>query len=158
MERTLKKYQKQAWFIRMCTTIHALPDLKLVTSHQCVNQIKLGHCQMEHCAWVSFFFIKRNQHYFIQFTTYKTYPTFRQYRYLNFPNNVLCKTIFTEISCGIPPDGINTQTIPHVNLFYQDTYNYSCLSGYETNDNITTECLADGSWSVESPTNCTSKL
>ena len=60
--------------------------------------------------------------------------------------------------CGIPPNGTNTQPVPQVSLLYQDTYNYSCLAGYETNDNITTECLADGSWSLESLPNCTSKL
>ena len=64
---------------------------------------------------------------------------------------------FAEIKCGIPPNGTNTQTVPQVSLSYQDTYNYSCLTGHVTNDNITTECLANGSLSVDSPPNCTSK-
>ena len=63
---------------------------------------------------------------------------------------------FAIVSCGVPATGSNTET-PTVSLLYQDTYNYSCLTGYETNDNITTECLADGSLSLDSSPNCTSK-
>ena len=65
-------------------------------------------------------------------------------------------SFFAAIICGVPPTGGNTET-PTVSLLYQDTYNYSCLTGYETNDNITTECLADGSLSLDSSPNCTSK-
>ena len=65
-------------------------------------------------------------------------------------------SFFAEISCGVPANGVNTET-PTVRVLYQDTYNYSCLTGYETNDNITTECLADGSLSLDSSPNCTSK-
>ena len=64
--------------------------------------------------------------------------------------------ILSDISCGVPVNGGNTET-PTVSLLYQDTYNYSCLTGYETNDDITTECLADGSLSLDSPPTCTSK-
>ena len=66
------------------------------------------------------------------------------------------KTTFAEISCGIPPNGVETE-IPIHNLTYPDTYNYSCLTGYETNDDITTECLSNGSLSLDSPPNCTSE-
>ena len=65
-------------------------------------------------------------------------------------------SFFAEISCGVPANGSNTET-PTVSLLYQDTYNYSCLTGYDTNDVITTECLADGSMSLDSPPFCTSK-
>ena len=58
--------------------------------------------------------------------------------------------------CGIPPGGVNTIT-PTNSLLYQDTYNYTCLSGYETKDDITTECLADGFLSLKTPPACTSK-
>ena len=70
--------------------------------------------------------------------------------------HLFINSFFAEISCGVPANGSNTET-PTVSLLYQDTYNYSCLTGYETNDNITTECLADGSLSLDSSPNCTSK-
>ena len=63
-----------------------------------------------------------------------------------------------EISCGIPPTGINTRSVPQVQLLFQDTYNYSCVTGYETNDDITTECLANGSLSLANLPNCKSEL
>ena len=66
------------------------------------------------------------------------------------------KYLHTGISCGILPKGIGTQDTAPANLQYQDTYNYSCLTGYETNDDITTECLADGSFSLENPPTCIS--
>ena len=59
--------------------------------------------------------------------------------------------------CGVPSYGTNTQLVPQVSLSYQDTYNYSCLTGYETNGDITTECLANGSWSLSNPPVCNSK-
>ena len=93
----------------------------------------------------------------MQFKNCNTYPI-SSVLVLKFCKECSLLNNITEISCGIPLDGINTQTIPQVNLLHQDTYNYSCLAGYETNDNITTECQADGSWSVESSPNCTSKL
>ena len=65
-------------------------------------------------------------------------------------------SFFAEISCGVPANGGNTKT-PTVNIFYQYKYYYSCLTGYETNDDITTECLANGSFSLVSQPNCTSK-
>ena len=64
---------------------------------------------------------------------------------------------YIVILCGAPPNGTNTQAVPQVSLLYQDTYNYSCLTGYETNDVITTECLSNGSLSLDSPPTCTSK-
>ena len=60
------------------------------------------------------------------------------------------------MSCGVPANGSNTET-PTASLLYQDTYNYSCLTGYNTSNVITTECLADGSLSLVAPPNCTSK-
>ena len=65
-------------------------------------------------------------------------------------------SFFAGISCGVPANGGNTET-PTVSLLYQDTYNYSCLTGYKTNYAITTECLADGSLSLDFPPNCISK-
>ena len=63
-----------------------------------------------------------------------------------------------EASCGIPPNLPNTQPVPQIQLLYQDTYNYSCSMGYETNDDIITECLANGSLSSDNLANCESKL
>ena len=59
--------------------------------------------------------------------------------------------------CGVPSYGTNTQLVPQVSLSYQDTYNYSCLTGYETNDDITTECLANGSMSLDGAPACSSE-
>ena len=62
-----------------------------------------------------------------------------------------------EISCGMPPEGTNTVAVPQDNLLYEQTYNYSCLTGYETSDSITTQCLSDGSWSLATSPICSSK-
>ena len=56
------------------------------------------------------------------------------------------------MSCGVPPDGINTQEVPQVSLLYQDTYNYSCLTGYETDTDTVTECLSNGTLSLYNST------
>ena len=65
-------------------------------------------------------------------------------------------SLLLEVSCGTPPDGVNTNT-PTDSLSYQDTYDYTCLTGYETKDIATTECLADGSFKLKTPPTCTSK-
>ena len=70
-------------------------------------------------------------------------------------NFALC---LVEVSCGIPPNLPNTQPVPQIQLLYQDTYNYSCSMGYVTNNDITTECLANGSLSIDNLANCESKL
>ena len=70
-------------------------------------------------------------------------------------NFALC---LVEVSCGIPPNLTNTQPVPQIQLLYQDTYSYSCSVGYETNDDIITECLANGSLLLDNLANCESKL
>ena len=65
--------------------------------------------------------------------------------------------IFLGISCGVPPEGNNTVTVPQDNLLYEQMYNYSCLTGYETSDSLTTQCLSDGSWSLTTPPTCSSE-
>ena len=70
-------------------------------------------------------------------------------------NAVLC---FIGISCGIPPEGTNTVTVPQDNLLFEQMYNYSCLTGYETSDSLTTQCLSEGSWSLPSPPSCNSEF
>ena len=62
-----------------------------------------------------------------------------------------------EISCGMPPEGTNTVAVPQDNLLYEQMYNYSCLTGYETSDSLTTQCLSDGSWSLATSPICSSK-
>ena len=62
-----------------------------------------------------------------------------------------------EISCGIPANGTNTQAVPQDSLIYNNTYSYSCLTGYTTTDVLTVECLSDGTLSLHTPPNCTSK-
>ena len=64
--------------------------------------------------------------------------------------------VYLEISCGVPPAGDNTN-VPSDSLLYQDSYEYTCLDGYETNDTVTTNCLADRSLSLANPPNCTSE-
>ena len=71
--------------------------------------------------------------------------------------DIILNDLYLEISCGVPPDGTNTIVTSSISLVYQDSYNYTCIDGYETNDDITTECLADGSLSLETPPTCTSK-
>ena len=63
---------------------------------------------------------------------------------------------YLEISCGVPPAGDNTN-VPSDSLLYQDAYDYTCLDGYDTNDTLTTNCLSNGSFSLDSPPACTSK-
>ena len=60
--------------------------------------------------------------------------------------------IILVISCGIPPEGDNTAAVPQNSLVYEQSYTYSCLTGYETSDSLTTQCQADGSWSLAAPT------
>ena len=60
------------------------------------------------------------------------------------------------VSCGIPPAGENTE-VPQNRIPFEGTYTYSCLTGYETSDSLTTQCLSDGSWSLATPPSCSSK-
>ena len=66
---------------------------------------------------------------------------------------------FTEIiDCGTPPNGTNTVPVPeNLTLSYMDIYNYSCLAGYDTEDDIMAVCLINGSWSIEYPPVCSGK-
>ena len=65
--------------------------------------------------------------------------------------------MFAEISCGIPPSGTNTRT-PSGRIVYQEVYNYVCEEGFETNDFLSTECLANGSFSLVNLPNCASEF
>ena len=63
---------------------------------------------------------------------------------------------FTEVSCESPPNGIYTELTPQARFLYKDTYNYTCLEGYET-ENVTNVCLPNGSWSLPEAVICSSK-
>ena len=63
---------------------------------------------------------------------------------------------FAEISCRVPPNGNNTE-IPETQLLYQEVYIYRCLTGYTTSENIETECLASGVFTLQTAPNCESK-
>ena len=64
--------------------------------------------------------------------------------------------------CGTPPNGTNTVPVPSsVNLVYQQTYEYMCLPNADFSPpdaNVTTTCLADGSFSLDPPPNCTGEF
>ena len=62
-----------------------------------------------------------------------------------------------ELSCGIPPNGINTE-IPSDSIVYHEVYHYVCEVGHETNNSLSTECLANGTFSLVNPPNCASEF
>ena len=69
--------------------------------------------------------------------------------------SVAHKLLFlVEISCGIPPGGVNTKVVPQTALYFDEVYTYTCLSRYATDDETITECLATGQLSQDPPT-CT---
>ena len=65
-------------------------------------------------------------------------------------------TSLLAISCGRLTKGINTVE-PKRRLSYPETYNYTCITGYVTNDTTTIQCLVNGSLSLANPPTCTSK-
>ena len=66
-----------------------------------------------------------------------------------------------EIICEAPQAGGNTELIPseiaQSGLAYLETYTYTCLSGYETEDELCTVCMPNGMLSLEYSPNCTSE-
>ena len=62
-----------------------------------------------------------------------------------------------ELSCEIPPNGINTE-LPSDSIVYQEVYNYVCKVGHETNDSLSTECLANGTFSLVNLPSCASEF
>ena len=60
----------------------------------------------------------------------------------------------------MPLEGINTLAIPDYlegGLSYLQTYTYSCLEGFTTNDDICVVCLPNKTLSLLKPPNCTGK-
>jgi len=64
----------------------------------------------------------------------------------------------TEIICGVPPEGINTEPVPIVPLSYLDIYQYQCLPDYATDDDTITVCAPDGALSLSFAPVCTGGL
>lgn len=61
-----------------------------------------------------------------------------------------------EIACGKPLDGTNTYPIPeNLAMYYLDTYTYSCMEGYTTDDELYTVCQPDGTLSLADLPTCT---
>ena len=60
------------------------------------------------------------------------------------------------ITCNLE-DGENTESLPNAILNCGQSYTYSCLPGYESNDTRTVVCTSEGSLSQSAP-NCTSKF
>jgi len=68
------------------------------------------------------------------------------------------------ILCGPPPNGINTIPVPpqlgSTDIFSGDSvqagdsYQYQCIPGYETNDELVTYCGNDGAYSLAAPPVC----
>ena len=57
-------------------------------------------------------------------------------------------------------NGTNTEPVPadkESSMGYLESYTYSCMEGYKTNDTLCTVCLPDGSLSSPAP-NCGRKL
>ena len=66
------------------------------------------------------------------------------------------KLFLEPVPCGSPPEGINTEPVPdNLTLYYQGRWNYTCLPGYETCDDISINCQLNGSFSLQQPPNCT---
>jgi hypothetical protein len=63
---------------------------------------------------------------------------------------------FLEITCGIPPNGTFTEVVPPMPIMFEQTFTYSCISGYKTTDDLTVSCMIDGQFSAAAPT-CSGK-
>ena len=65
---------------------------------------------------------------------------------------IRCQTL-AEIVCGIPKDGVNTTAVIVTEpLTVGQTYTYSCISGYRSDDTLTVLCKQNGQFSSDGPT------
>ena len=95
----------------------------------------------------------------------KTLRAIRQRHQNNFTYTLARKVLtisliqpVVAVVCSSPPPGDNTVSAPEeLAVQYQGVYTYTCKFGYDTEDGVTTQCQADGSWSLEPP-NCKCKL
>lgn len=65
--------------------------------------------------------------------------------------------VIAGVRCGIPPDGAFTREVPQEVLVYQERFTYTCVTGYVTDEPTTTECQADGTFTLTTPPECSSK-
>ena len=66
--------------------------------------------------------------------------------------------LFIEVICGTPADGVNTMMVPDdLHLCYEESYIYSCIVGYETDEEVVTSCRYDGNWTLLTPPTCKRK-
>ena len=64
----------------------------------------------------------------------------------------------TAATCSIPENGEFTEDVPaDLNLAYLDTYTYSCIEGYTTDDELVVVCQSDCELSAPPP-NCSGQL
>lgn len=60
--------------------------------------------------------------------------------------------MYIAVVCGTPEYGTNTVVVdPTIYLTYGQTYEYTCLPSYTTNDTVEVECLANGQFSSPPP-------
>ena len=60
--------------------------------------------------------------------------------------------LLDEIKCT-PKNGTNTEPVnSSLSLVYGQNYNYTCLEGYFTEDEVNVTCIADQTWSSSPPT------
>ena len=69
-----------------------------------------------------------------------------------------CLFSITAITCPVPKNGAFTEDVPaDLNLAYLETYTYSCLEGYVTDNELVVVCQPDGKLSAPAP-NCSGEL
>ena len=51
---------------------------------------------------------------------------------------------YTVVECGTPANGLNTEPVDSgIYLAYKQTYIYTCLEGYSTENQVKVTCVAD---------------
>ena len=59
--------------------------------------------------------------------------------------------LFSEVDCGVPPEGTNTIAVVATGVRFGDKFSYACNTNYETGSALVTECMANGEWSNPAP-------
>ena len=64
---------------------------------------------------------------------------------------------FVGVTCPPVPSGMYTSYVPeNLTLNALESYTYSCIDGYATDDDLCTVCLSNGSLSIPPPS-CSGK-
>ena len=61
------------------------------------------------------------------------------------------------LMCPQPEAGVNTVEVPDIPYYNTHIFIYECLPGFEYFGLMSSECLADGNWSLTQLPNCTGK-